>query len=278
MTERDAVDAVDAPATVASLTTDLRALGLSSGDVVLVHSSLSALGWVVGGPVAVVHALTEAITERGTIVMPTHSSQNSEPSHWENPAVPRSWHATIREHAPAFDPDITPTRGMGAIPEAFRTLAGARRSAHPTDSFTAWGAERDAVVAEHPLDFPLGEGGPLGRVYELQGRVLLLGVGHDRNTSLHLAEHQWGQAATYQQGGAVLGEHGREWATWHDFELDTRDFGRCGAEFDERPGSTVVGTVGGTMARLLDQPMLVDFAADWFARHRPANQKESGHP
>lgn len=267
MSERDAVDAVDTPATVTSLVSDLRAIGLSSGDLVLVHSSLSALGWVVGGPVAVVQALIEVITEGGTIVMPTHSSQCSEPRHWENPAVPGSWHATSREHAPAFDPNMTPTREMGAIPDVFRTLPEARRSAHPTDSFAAWGAERDAIVAEHPLDFPLGDGGPLGRIYERRGKVLLLGVGHERNTSLHLAEHRWGRAATYQQGAAVLGEHGREWATWQDYELDTGDFDRCGAELDEL-SETRVGPVGGTTARLLDQARLVDFAANWFARHR----------
>ncbi len=278
MTERDAVEAVDVPATVESLVRDLRSLGLARGDLVLVHSSLSALGWVVGGPVAVVQALIEVVTAQGTVVMPTHSSQGSDPRYWGNPAVPDTWHATIREHAPAFDPMTTPTRGMGAIPDVFRTLPGARRSSHPTDSFAAWGTARDEIVGRHPLDFGFGDAGPLGRIYDLAGKVLLLGVGHEHDTSLHLAECRWGGAATYEQGAAITGERGREWATWTDFQLDTDDFARCGADFEEGHDATALGKVAGATARLFDQGALVDFATDWFARHRQSEESESSRP
>jgi aminoglycoside 3-N-acetyltransferase len=75
-------------ASVESLTADLAALGLAPGSVVIVHSSLSALEWVCGGPVAVIEGLRGAVSEHGTLVMPAHSDDLSDPSRWEDPAVP----------------------------------------------------------------------------------------------------------------------------------------------------------------------------------------------
>ena len=56
--------------------------------------------------------------------MPTHTGDNSEPSNWENPPVPESWWDVIRAEMPVFDPKLTPTRGMGIIPETFRKFPG----------------------------------------------------------------------------------------------------------------------------------------------------------
>ena len=127
-----------APETIASLARDLRALGVRPGATLLVHSSLSSLGWVCGAAAAVVLALERAVGPEGTIVMPAHTGL-SDPAPWRNPPVPRSWWPTIRATMPAFDRDLTPTRGVGAIPETFRKQRGVVRSGHPEVSFTAWG-------------------------------------------------------------------------------------------------------------------------------------------
>jgi aminoglycoside 3-N-acetyltransferase len=140
MSEADVVArSTRGPVTREWLKRDITALGVKPKMLLMVHTSLSQLGWVLGGPVTVVHALCDAVGEDGTIVTPTFSSGNGEPSCWRNPPVPESWWKTIREEMPPYDPRTTPTREMGAVPEYFRNLPGVRRSSHPSASWAALG-------------------------------------------------------------------------------------------------------------------------------------------
>src|SRR5690606_31747653 len=132
MSEADAIAKSPAPRTPRTLADDLRQLGVAAGDVLLVHASLSAIGFVTAGPVGVIEGLLAAVGPDGTIAMPAHSGQMSDPAHWQNPPVPAEWVETLRAETPAFDPRTTPTRQMGAIAELFRTWPGALRSNHPT--------------------------------------------------------------------------------------------------------------------------------------------------
>ncbi len=262
--EGAAVEAVDSPVTVDRLLGDLRSLGVGPGDDVLAHCSMSALGWVPGGAPAVVDALMGTVTDSGTLAMPTHSTQYGDPAEWENPPVPDDWVETIRETMPAYRPAVTPTRGMGAVAECFRSYPGVARSTHPTVSFAAWGARADYVVEGHELTDSMGEGSPLARVYDLGGSVLLLGVDHDRNTSLHLAEYRAGVRERHETGAPVLEEGERRWRTFEDIAHDDSVFPEVGAAFErEHPDAVERGTVGASEALLIDQVDLVDFAVDW---------------
>jgi aminoglycoside 3-N-acetyltransferase len=267
MSEADAVERTDEPVTVARIVADLRDLGVEAGDTLLVHASLSALGWVAGGAVAVVDALQEAVTRDGTLVMPTHTGL-SDPARWSNPPVPDDWVPVIREETPAYRPEVTPTRGVGAVPECFRSYPGVARSRHPSLSFAAWGADAESVVADHPFDDPLGDGSPLAAVYDRDGRVLLLGVGYGPNSSFHLAEHR----ADYPkervtQGGTVLVDGEREWVTYEDIDISDDDFEDLGADF-EADRDVTLGEVGEGTARLFSQREAVDYAVEWFEENR----------
>jgi aminoglycoside 3-N-acetyltransferase len=251
----------DQPRTRQSLAADLRTLGVGAGETLLVHSSLSALGWVCGGPVAVIQALQDVLTPAGTLVMPTFTLNLTDPSGWRRPPVPEAWWATIRAELPAFDPALTPTRNMGRIPELFRTWPDVRRSDHPHSSFAAWGQHAGLVTADHSLAFSLGEGSPLARVYDLDGRVLLLGT--ENNTSLHLAEVRAGQRATATFSGPVLLAGQREWVTFKEPNYDDETFPPVKAAF-EASGGVRVGRVGSATARLMRQRELVDFAVEFW--------------
>lgn len=268
MATEEIVDRVSEPVTVESLVSDFRDIGLEGGDVVLVHSSLSSIGWVSGAAQAVVEALQRVLTDAGTLVVPTHTPQNSDPSEWSNPPVPESWYERIVETRPAYRPRVTPTQGVGAIPECLRNYPGAHRSAHPLYSFAAWGADARSVVADHTYAYSLGEQSPLQAVYDRDGLVLLLGVGHSVNTSLHLAEYRADlgrQART--RTGPVLEDGERVLVEYEDIEKDTDDFPDVGDAFESAVGASV-GSVGAAESRLLDQRPLVDFATDWFEANR----------
>ena len=266
MSEANTIQDADRPATVETIAADLTNLGVAEGSLLLVHSSLSALGWVSGGAVAVVEALLQAAGPTGTIVMPTHSTHLSEPANWQNPPVPESWWPIVRETMPAYDPRTTPTRGMGAIPELFRTLPDSVRGEHPQWSFTAHGPLANEIVHPHALGSCLGEESPLGRIYAAEGSVLLLGVDHDSNTSLHLAEQRAfaSSAAKISNGSPVMIDGRRQWVEFDELDIPEIDFREIGKSLHSSTGIIKEGKVALADAQLMSQRALVDFAERWF--------------
>jgi aminoglycoside 3-N-acetyltransferase len=167
---------------------------------------------------------------------------------------------------PAFDARLTPTLRMGAVAEAFRSWPGVQRSDHPTSSIAALGPQASFIASRHPLDDPLGERSPLGRLYELDAKVMLLGVGHDKNTSLHLGERKAfgvNQAVT-RTGSPVRIDGRREWVAYEEPTADTNDFVELGAAFESVDGRVVRCEA----ARAMRQRELVDFAVKWLRQHR----------
>jgi aminoglycoside 3-N-acetyltransferase len=214
-------------------------------------------------------ALRQVLGTRGTLVVPAQTGANSEPAGWKNPPVPDAWWAVIRSSMPAFDPHLTPTRGMGAIADCVLRHPETRRSAHPQVSFAALGHHAAEIVAGHTLDELFGITSPLGRLYDLEGSVLLLGVGHDSNTSLHLAEYlaTWPSKHRRVDGAAMVVDGQRQWVEFTDLDIDEGDFPAVGAAY-EATGSTRRRRVGHSMGVLMAQRPLVDFAIRWMNEHR----------
>lgn len=258
-----------APVTVDRLAGDLRSLGVLPGMTLIVHSSLSAFGWVCGGAPAVILALLEAVGKEGTIVMPTQSSTNSEPRNWRNPPIPESWWETVRQSMPPYRPDLTPSGGMGRVPEAFRKMDGVERSSHPKVSFAACGPNAAHILEGHSLAFPLGEGSPLARLYELDAHVLLLGVDYERCTALHLAEFrgEYPGKKIIREGASVLVEGRQCWVEYDDVDEED-DFGKIGVAFELETNRAVLGSVAQAQSRLVPVRPLVDFAVRWMEENR----------
>lgn len=267
--ETEVITGTARPATVGTLVADLEAIGVHTGMVLMVHSSLSRLGWVAGGARAVVAALLDAVGLEGTVMMPTHSSELSDPAAWQHPPVPEHWWKPIRDEMPAFDRVLTPTSHMGAIVECFRHVPGLRRSLHPTVSAAAVGPSAQRLTEDHELAHGLGESSPQARLYDLDGHILLLGVTHSNNTSLHLAERRAAppDAATTINWSPVLENGRREWVAYPDLVDDAGDFDQVGEAF-ALTGLQRRGQVGAGSALLMRSRDVVDFATAWLRTNR----------
>jgi aminoglycoside 3-N-acetyltransferase len=241
----------------------LKQNGVKEGMTIIVHSSLSSLGWVCGGEVAVVQALKETISKSGTIVMPTQTTDNSDPCNWENPAVPKEWWEDIRQNMPAYDPVITPSYGMGKIVENFRVHPDVVRSSHPTVSFAAWGKHAKEITSNHSLDFPFGEHSPLAKLYERESYVLLLGVDYDSCTTMHLAENRLPHTLSFTKGTAMFENGKRVWREFFDIDGDSDRFPEVAKSFEAEYGIQSF-QIGDAKCRLVPVKELVDFTYHWF--------------
>ncbi|WP_323378865.1 AAC(3)-IV family aminoglycoside N-acetyltransferase [Pyxidicoccus xibeiensis] len=144
----------------------LRALGVKAGGVLLVHTSFRAVRPIEGGPAGLLQALRDVLGPAGTLVTPAWTGSDEEP----------------------FNPATTPASpDLGVVPDTFWRLPGAVRSSHPF-AFAALGPKAEAITSGPLPTPPHVPESPVGKVYEHDGQVLLLGVGHDADTTLHLAE------------------------------------------------------------------------------------------
>lgn len=272
MSEHDVIQRTSKPATIESLKEELAALGVQRGMVLLVHSSLSAVGWTCGGPVSVIRALQESVGPEGTLVMPSYTGGLTDPKNWQNPPVPEDWKDIIRAETPAFDPRCSPTREMGCIAETFRTWPDVIRSNHPHSSFSAWGFHAKSITEDHPLDNGMGEGSPLAKIHGLDGWILLLGVGFANNSSLHLSEYRadYPGKKIETNGAAMMVDGQRQWVPIRDLELESEDFVTLGNDFMAETTLVRKGQVGESQSLLMPQRQIVDYAVEWMETHRKA--------
>jgi len=257
------------PITKDILVEDFKRIGLQAGDIVIVHSSLSKIGWVVGDAITVINALMEVLTKEGTLVMPTMTSGNTDPQNWKYPPVPADWKPIIRQEMPQYEPTITPTRGMGRIPELFRILPNVFRSNHPQSSFSTWGKHAKEIVGEQKLEASFGHDSPLRKVYDLNGKILPLGVHHGSNTSLHYAEvkAELPNHPLQKQGAALLESGKRIWKSWEEMEYDAEDFKELGIAFEKSTNYQTI-KIGLAESRLMFSKDILNFAVNWLSENR----------
>ena len=199
----------------------LKALGVPAGGVLVVHTALSKVGT---SPHALIEALLAAVGPAGTLVMPSMADDDDVP----------------------FDPARSSCRALGVVADTFWRRPSVLRSDSP-HAFAAHGPLAPRITAPHPVDIPHGVDSPPGRVYQLDGSVLLLGVGHDADTTIHVAENIAG--VRYRQPKyATVREDGRP----KRYEYGETD--HCCEKFalldDWLGGKQRRGAIGGAEARL----------------------------
>ncbi len=218
---------VDKTITKKRIVDDLRNLGLRAGDAVLVHSALSSIGEVDGGARTVIEALLEVLTPEGTLVMPTFGPM-------------------------PFDIKNTPS-GMGIITETFRKYPGVVRSFHPTHSVAVLGPKAQELIRDH-LKSPTACGAqtPFGRLTDMGGKILLLGVDQDRNTTLHMLEELVEAPYLSDKDAHYLDDRGQiHTITLKLFPGPHRDFISLDSLLREKEVETI-GYVGQAVTRLID--------------------------
>jgi aminoglycoside 3-N-acetyltransferase len=261
--------------TRSELVRDLRTLGVRPGSVLMVHTRMSAIGWVVGGADVVVMALLDVLGTEGTLM--AYAGWNENPWHLESWL--ETWQEAYRGELPPFDPMIMEAdREVGRVPERIRTWPGAKRSSHPEANMVAIGARAEWIVDMQPRDFPYGHGSPLARLVKSGGQVLMLGAPLDRITLLHHAEHLVeGPRKRFVEPQMPVIEDGRSvWRTYKDIDTSAR-----GAfPYDEALGPGVdpfqvigsgaveagigrSGRVGDAESHVFEAEPLVQFAVRW---------------
>ena len=281
------------PVRRSQLTAALRALGVSEASVLFVHTSMSSLGWVVGGAETVVRALLDAVGPRGTIAAVA--------SWCDIPLRIDEWPADRQldylEEMPGFDADHSEANPLyGRVPERIRSWPGSRKSGHPDQRVVAIGERAPWLTAPHPLDDSFGTGTPFARLVECGGQVLMLGAPLRSLTLLHhaeaIADVPGKRRRTYSLPFAT--SDGAEWRTLQDIDVEYGPFpyeqavegGRdplqgiaAMAEAALRAGIGVRGRIAGAESHLFPAAPLVSFAVRWLEeRFSAAPEGDPQHP
>ncbi|MCD6541377.1 aminoglycoside 3-N-acetyltransferase [Candidatus Bipolaricaulota bacterium] len=259
--------------TETQLVKDLQGLGLKPGDTVMLHASVKAVGWVVGGPDVIIQAILDVIGPEGTLMM--YAGWEEAP--YLTIALEEGRGEAYLAECPAFDPERSrANRKWSILTEYLRTWPGARRSDHPEASVVAVGAKAAWLTKDHPLNYPYGPGSPFAKLCEAGGKVLLLGSPLNAVTVLHyaetIAEIPDKRIVCYRM--PTLREGKRVWVEIED--IDTGE-GIVEGHSNEEYFAEIVreylasgkgrwGTVGAASSYLFDAAELVRFAVHWLER------------
>jgi len=261
---------------------EVKGLGVTAGDTVMLHAAVGSIGWIVGGPDRVLEGIFAVLGETGTLMM--YAGWDGSP--YDVTLGMSQLPEALMAAWPAYDPATSrAVREWGVLPEYLRTWPGACRSAHPDSSFVAVGANAEELTRDHPYQYGMGPGSPLEKLCQANGKLLLLGSPLSNVTLLHHAEHladvpnkevvrywapivrdgtkTWGQIEEFSTNGCL------PWYGPTDlFEAVVRAYAQ--------EGHGAVGRVGGATSHLFDAADLVAFAVAWieerFAHAEPVEE------
>ncbi|TWD84087.1 aminoglycoside 3-N-acetyltransferase [Kribbella amoyensis] len=231
----------------AEIAEGLRSLGLTSASSVLVHASLRSFGEVEGGAEAVCRALVETC---GTVMMVAgtwdHTGLPAPPglvrpdNAYYNADTWADFDDALAAAVP-FSSDLPVDRWLGTIAETLRLGYAHERGTHPLFAFLAVGGHARRLIDAQRVDWPLG---PIEALAELRGHVLLLGVDHTSNTTIHLAEQHLGRSRFHRYAKSGAGS----WMELPNVSGESHKFDEI--EPDLRPFTTEV-VIGECRARLI---------------------------
>ena len=259
----DSIEKGLTPVTTKDLEQKFIDLGIKRGDIVLTHVSLSSMGYVIGGPESLYNALKCVVGEEGTIVVPSQTVEISDPVNWHYPPVPVEWHDSIREDLPPYNKKLSFSKSMGSFSNFIGILPQAIRGEHPMYSFTAIGHRAAEIAPNEGFDFPFGEQSPLGKMYALNAKILMIGTDFETNTSLHLAENRLNREVLIERS-KISTTNGDEWIEFKNVDLDSYDdYLEIQKEFMK---AHHVGkeTLNGAELHLIDMVECVDFARNYY--------------
>jgi aminoglycoside 3-N-acetyltransferase len=237
----------------------------------MLHASVKAVGWIVGGPDTILRALMDVLTPSGTLMMYVGWPDGTQ----EMECWPEDRRRAYLDECPPFDPATSrAVLEWSILTEYLRTWPGAYRSGHPEASVAAIGAKAKWITADHPLQYGYGEGSPLAKLVDAGGKVLLVGSPFDSVTLLHYAENVarvpakrvvryrapmleggrrvWKAIEEFDTSNGIVDWQGEDY-----FALITRGFiGEGGARVNS-------GRVGGAETHLLDAGSLHQFGVAW---------------
>jgi aminoglycoside 3-N-acetyltransferase len=266
--------------TRSQLIRDFKNLGLVPGQTIMLHASVRAVGWIVGGPDVVLQALLDLLTPAGTLMM--YVAWEDRTDHL--PEWPAERQAAYLAECPPFDPATSrANRKWSILTEYLRTLPGACRSANPGASVAAIGAKAQWITENHPLQFGYGPGSPLAKLCQAGGQVLLLGVSLDTLTLLHYSEHVVAvpNKRTVRYPVPVLQNGQRVWVDVQEFDTsrgivdwDGEDYFALIARDFLALGNGRRGMVGAARSYLFDAAALHEFAVQWMQQAFGAGQEK----
>ncbi len=225
---------VDVVTTKEDIKVHLKNLGIQKGMLILVDAQTINLGYVSGGAQAIIEALMDVVGYEGTIVMPSFTMDNMDPSCWGQKRIEREHWEYIRQHPIAFDRKLSAPTNSDELVHQFMRNDAIARSYHPMYSFVAWGKYAKLLCDKHPLHFGLSKDSPLGKIFELNGYVLLLGCDYKDCTMFHLARYNGDQLPIKVVTSAIQQNKKAVWKDMLDLVLVNDDFHVIGEVMEER--------------------------------------------